>query len=62
MASSDWYTIHYLQLVRTTPAKDDCMIIDGKEREMASYISFADLAVILRKLRSNQLLEFLAYS
>ena len=41
MTSSDWYTIHYLQLV-TTPAKDDCMILDAEGREMASYVSLAD--------------------
>ena len=40
MASSDWYTIHYLQLV-TTPAKDDCMILDAKGCEMVSYVSLA---------------------
>ena len=59
MASPDSYTIHYLQLVRTTPAKDDCMILGGKGCEMASYISLADNNP--EKARNNQLLIFLGY-
>ena len=45
MASSDRYTIYSISLVRTTPVKDDCMILDGKGHEMASCVSLADHVV-----------------